>query len=35
MEHLLQYAEPELAEELADLGGRFDYEYDWDLNDAR
>ena len=35
VEHLLRYAGPELAERLRNFGGGFDYEYDWDLNDAR
>ena len=34
VEHLLLYAEPELAEQLRSFEGGFDYEYDWDLNDA-
>ena len=34
VEHLLRYAEPELAEQLRSFEGGFDYEYDWDLNDA-
>ena len=35
VEHLLRHAEPELAEQLRSFEGGFDYEYDWDLNDAR
>lgn len=35
VEHLLLYAEPALAEQLRSFEGGFDYEYDWDLNDAR
>ncbi len=35
VEHLLRYAEPELAEQLKSFEGGFDYEYDWDLNDVR
>jgi len=35
VEHLLLYAEPELAQQLRNFEGDFDYEYDWDLNDAR
>jgi hypothetical protein len=34
VEHLLRHAEPELAEQLKGFEGGFDYEYDWDLNDA-
>jgi hypothetical protein len=34
VEHLLRYAKPELAERLRSFEGGFDYEYDWDLNDA-
>ena len=32
IEHLLQYAEPELAEQLGDFAGFIEYEYDWALN---
>ena len=35
VEHLLRYAEPELAEALQSFEGGFDYEYDWDLNAPR
>ena len=35
VEHLLRYAAPELAERLRNFEGGFEYEYDWDLNDAR
>ena len=35
LEHLRRYADPELAEQLEGFEGGFDYEYDWDLNDAR
>ena len=33
--HLLRYAEPELKGALRGFEGSLDYEYDWDLNDAR
>ncbi len=32
LEHLIQYAEAELAARLKDFGGSIDYEYDWSLN---
>ncbi|MCY3564670.1 MAG: DUF547 domain-containing protein [Gammaproteobacteria bacterium] len=32
IEHLLQYAEPELAEQLREFLGFIEYEYDWALN---
>ncbi len=32
IEHLLQYAEPELAEQLREFFGFIEYEYDWALN---
>lgn len=32
VEHLLQYAEPELAEQLRQFFGFIEYEYDWALN---
>ncbi|MCY4183542.1 MAG: DUF547 domain-containing protein [Gammaproteobacteria bacterium] len=32
IEHLLQYAEPELAGSLRDFAGFIEYEYDWALN---
>lgn len=32
MAHLIQYAKPDLAEQLQDFAGAIDYEYDWDLN---
>ena len=35
IEHLLRYAEPELAARLASFDGALDYEYDWSLNDVR
>ncbi len=34
-DHLLRYAEPDLASRLAAFEGSFDYEYDWALNDTR
>ncbi len=34
VERLLRHAGPELAEQLKGFEGGFDYEYDWDLNDA-
>lgn len=30
--HLLKYADAELAAQLAEFSGTFDYQYDWDLN---
>jgi hypothetical protein len=33
MDHLLQYAEPELAAFLRDYDGTIDYAYDWSLNE--
>lgn len=33
LEHLRQYAEPELAAQLADYAGRIKYDYGWDLNE--
>lgn len=32
IEHLAQYAEPELAERLGNFAGFIEYEYDWALN---
>lgn len=32
IEHLLQYAEPELADQLREFFGFIEYEYDWALN---
>ncbi len=32
IDHLLQYAEPELAGKLQDFAGFIEYEYDWALN---
>ena len=32
IEHLVKYAEPELAQRLREFSGAFDYEYDWGLN---
>ncbi len=34
IEHLLRYAEPELAGRIRSFEGGFEYEYDWALNDA-
>jgi len=33
IEHLLRYAEPELAGQLRDFAGFIEYEYDWALNE--
>jgi len=33
--HLQKYANPSLAEVLANFRGKIDYRYDWSLNDAR
>ncbi len=32
LEHLIQYAEGELSEQLKDFTGAIDYDYDWSLN---
>ena len=32
IDHLVRYAEPELAEQLREFGGLIEYEYDWSLN---
>jgi hypothetical protein len=32
-EHLIEYAEPELARAIRDHSGRVSFEYDWDLNE--
>ena len=32
LEHLVKYADDELAAKLKDFAGAIDYEYDWDLN---
>jgi len=35
LRHLREYADPALAERLADIGELADTQYDWSLNDAR